>query len=129
MYIDANRLAGVTDNEIITRLKELGGTPPKRNRRGPYLPKLQDRNKLRWVLATEVGYSTRKDRRLFNHLIRLAKAGDYDQGQLDKVFKQHETGDNDDGVDHPHQHCRHLRGCVAMAQHQQQDRLGRDHRG
>jgi hypothetical protein len=79
MYIEASKLVSLTDEEIIARLIEVGKTPPKRNRRGPYLPNIGDRNQQRWTLATEVGHSTRKDRRLFNHLVRLAKAGRIEQ--------------------------------------------------
>jgi hypothetical protein len=50
---------------------------------------------------SDVQRKTRVWRKHKRQMIRLAKAGDYDEEQLDKVFKQHEEGDNDDGTDHP----------------------------
>ena len=50
---------------------------------------------------SDVQRKTRVWRKHKRQMVRLAKAEDYDKEQLEKVFKQHEECDNDDGVDHP----------------------------
>lgn len=50
---------------------------------------------------SDVQRKTRVWRKHKRQAIRLAKAGDYDQAQLDKVFAQQSEGSNDDGMDHP----------------------------
>jgi len=50
---------------------------------------------------SDVQRKTRVWRKYKRQMIRLAKAGDYDEAQLKLVFDKQFKGDNDDGTDHP----------------------------
>lgn len=68
-------LAEATDGDIIRQLIEVGKMPLPRRRKSHIMPKVQpgDPNQLRWLRASDVGYSTSTDRRLVRRLNELAR--------------------------------------------------------
>lgn len=73
-FIDRDRIASVSDADIIRQLIE-AGQAVRRTPRVLDVPAADDPNQLRWVRPSDVGYSGRRDQRLVERLKGLSQQG------------------------------------------------------
>jgi len=64
-----------TNQQIITALRLVAKTKPKRNRRGAYCPVSDDPNQNRWLLPVHIGYADRREQSLVRRLHKMANEG------------------------------------------------------